>query len=250
MPRRRKKSAQQRKPSLIFTDSPVNIQTHVPSPVLCARHPPTAKSVSVFELEDMPWVSPQFRGTSSSDGRRGRRRITRQRRKSTGMALSMATVANNNKENTQCGNLIIAGNKNSNRYKRLKFVGEQFTIPSLAEDVDISCDTETAEDEPADDIAKISDIETSCDDLDPALISSRLNKENDTSIDPFSSDTNANNSSTPVRRSRRLAANLRHLLAESSPVGKMSRTSKVLAPDTPDSEKGLTIRQRQLKGLI
>lgn len=161
----------------------------------------------------------------------------------------MTTVANNNKENTQCGNLNVAGNKNS-KYKRLKFVGEQTTIASLAEEIDIACDTETTEDEPADDIAKISDLETSCDDFDPTLRSSRLNKENEISIDPFSSGTNTTNNSTPVRRSRRLAANLRRLLSESSPVGKTSRTSKVLAPDTPDSEKGLTLRQRQLKGLM
>ena len=57
MPRRRKRSTQQKKPSLIFTESPVNIQTHVPTPVLCARHPPTAQTVSVSELEDLSWVN-------------------------------------------------------------------------------------------------------------------------------------------------------------------------------------------------
>ena len=56
MPRKRKKSTLARKESLIFTESPVNIQNNIPSPVLCARHPPTAVSIPVEDIDDLPWV--------------------------------------------------------------------------------------------------------------------------------------------------------------------------------------------------
>jgi hypothetical protein len=49
MPRRRK-SVHSNKAPLIFTESPVNKQSNVPSPIYCARHPLTAKSVPVEDL--------------------------------------------------------------------------------------------------------------------------------------------------------------------------------------------------------
>ena len=55
MPRRRK-SVHSNKAPLIFTESPVNKQSNVPSPIYCARHPLTAKSVPVEDLHDLTWV--------------------------------------------------------------------------------------------------------------------------------------------------------------------------------------------------
>lgn len=52
MPRRRKKSSHQ-KPPLIFTESPVNRQRNVPTPVYCAQHPISVPRQSV---QDMSWV--------------------------------------------------------------------------------------------------------------------------------------------------------------------------------------------------
>lgn len=57
MPRRKKKSTLERKPSLVFTESPVNIQNNVLTPVLCARHPPTASSVPIENLSNLSWVN-------------------------------------------------------------------------------------------------------------------------------------------------------------------------------------------------
>ena len=56
MPRKRRKSSFQSKPSLIFTESPINIVKNVPSPVMCARYPPTATSVPVEDLQELTWV--------------------------------------------------------------------------------------------------------------------------------------------------------------------------------------------------
>jgi hypothetical protein len=56
MPRRKKKSSLATRPSLVFTESPVHVQNNVPSPVLCARCPPTANSIPVDELHNLSWV--------------------------------------------------------------------------------------------------------------------------------------------------------------------------------------------------
>ena len=56
--------------------------------------------------------------------------------------------------------------------------------------------------------------------------------------------------STPLRRSSRIAANLRQLVTEgTTPLSQIEKALKVLAPDTPDSEKDWTMRKRHLKGL-
>ena len=77
--------------------------------------------------------------------------------------MSVGVTLGTNKENAHHGTANVMGNKQS-KFKSLKFVGDQTAIASLAEDVDISCDTETTEDERAEIHPKISDIETSCDD--------------------------------------------------------------------------------------
>ena len=115
----------------------------------------------VYDFYDNFQVSPQFRGAPSGTAGHGRRRITRQRRHSLGGTL--ATASNTNKENTHCGSLEIAGHRKLLKYKSLKFVGDQTTVASLAEEVDISCDTETT-DEDVQNQHRISDLETSCDD--------------------------------------------------------------------------------------
>ena len=63
-------------------------------------------------------------------------------------------------------------------------------------------------------------------------------------------DSDDSNQKTPVRRSKRIAANLKRLAREGTPLGKPLRIMKVLVADTPDSEKGLSIRQKQLKGIL
>ena len=56
--------------------------------------------------------------------------------------------------------------------------------------------------------------------------------------------------STPLRRSSRIAANLRQLVTVgTTPLSKIEKALKVLVPDTPDSEKDWTMRKRQVKGL-
>lgn len=52
MPRKRKKSCHQ-KPPLVFTESPVNKQRNVPTPVYCAQHP---ISVPRQSTHNMSWV--------------------------------------------------------------------------------------------------------------------------------------------------------------------------------------------------
>jgi len=54
---RRKKATDARKASLVFVESPVHIQKNVPSPVLCARYPPTANPVPIDELQSVLWVN-------------------------------------------------------------------------------------------------------------------------------------------------------------------------------------------------
>lgn len=132
MPKRRNRSTLAKKPSLLFTESPVNVQNNVPSPVFCARHPPTAKSVPISELQDLSWVSPQFKPTYNSGGRR----VTRQRRKSKSSLHPLT-----NKENTWHGpgQLIDPRIK----YKSLKFLGDQTSLPSFDEDLHISVDSDT-----------------------------------------------------------------------------------------------------------
>lgn len=53
--RRRRRSTDHRRPPLIFTESPVNITHGIPSPALCANHPPTADVVPVLDAT-MHWV--------------------------------------------------------------------------------------------------------------------------------------------------------------------------------------------------
>lgn len=64
------------------------------------------------------------------------------------------------------------------------------------------------------------------------------------------SSTESSYTQSPVRRSSRIAANLKHLVREGTPMEKRSKFMRVLVPDTPDSEKGWSIRQKQLKGII
>ncbi|XP_045177390.2 uncharacterized protein LOC123537621 [Mercenaria mercenaria] len=140
MPRRKKKSSLARKPSLVFTESPVHVQNNVPSPVLCARHPPTASSVPVDELHHLPWVSPQFRNVRHSGGQ-SRRRLTRQRRHSIAGHKSIAASHIDNKEN-----LTSSTRNKLRKFNSLKFVGDKTNIPSIIEDMEVSIDEETETD--------------------------------------------------------------------------------------------------------
>ncbi|KAL4225069.1 hypothetical protein ACF0H5_015763 [Mactra antiquata] len=150
---RKKKSTLERKPSLVFTESPINIQRNLLSPVLCARHPPTASSIPIENLQNLSWVSPQFRNVSSSGGHRRLRKSTRQRRH------SLAThrhLHNAHQLDSGCH-----GNSNHpaklKKFNSLRFVGER-TCASIVEEVEITVETDTASDEENVDRNKISVI--------------------------------------------------------------------------------------------
>ncbi|CAG2224978.1 unnamed protein product [Mytilus edulis] len=120
MPRRRK-SLHNNKAPLIFTESPVNIQSNVPSPVYCSRHPLTAKSVPVGDLS---WVSPQFSGNQAST-----RKVKKQRkRRST--SGSKCTCHHGSHGNPTGGA--------SNKYEPLKFFGEKTPPVTIVEDLSFS----------------------------------------------------------------------------------------------------------------
>ncbi|XP_033110816.1 uncharacterized protein LOC117111896 [Anneissia japonica] len=59
--RKRNKSSSKRKPKLMFTDSPCKEPMKVLcSPVYNAEHPVEADKILVHDINNLPWVSPQF----------------------------------------------------------------------------------------------------------------------------------------------------------------------------------------------
>lgn len=152
MPRRKKKSNLERRPSLVFTDSPIHVQKNLPSPVFCARHPPTAKSVPVEALQHLPWVSSQFQALPSSF-EQTRPKITRHRRRSlTGM---ISARKNNNSVDTATS---LTETRVRNKYTSLKFVGDRSTVLSDIEDVSIDGITSIEDDRCN---ARISELDSS-----------------------------------------------------------------------------------------
>ncbi|KAK6184179.1 hypothetical protein SNE40_006699 [Patella caerulea] len=115
--RRRRKS---RKHSLVFTESPVNNQRHVPTPVLCVDNPITAKQVPVDG--DQTWVSPQFRDLQRSI--RGRRHVRKYH-----STILTRSRHHSNKENTSAINPNYR-----NKYNSLKFLGDR-SVDSVVEDI-------------------------------------------------------------------------------------------------------------------
>ncbi|KAL5006873.1 hypothetical protein ScPMuIL_015679 [Solemya velum] len=115
---RRKKSTLNRRPPLLFTESPVSIQHHAVSPVLSAQYPQTAKSIPVDEYFDASWVSPQFRMQSEVSGR-----VTRSRHRS---ALGEST-----RQNVP---------KYRNKFKALHFIGDPSVEETEIENIDITED--------------------------------------------------------------------------------------------------------------
>ncbi|CAC5375061.1 unnamed protein product [Mytilus coruscus] len=120
MPRRRK-SLHNNKAPLIFTESPVNIQSNVPSPVYCSRHPLTAKSVPVGDLS---WVSPQFSGNQEST------RKVKKQRKHRSTSGPKCTCHHGSHGNPAGGA--------SNKYEPLKFFGEKTPPVTIVEDLSFS----------------------------------------------------------------------------------------------------------------
>ncbi|KAK3597626.1 hypothetical protein CHS0354_030176 [Potamilus streckersoni] len=115
MPRRRRKSIQAKKEPLVFTESPVNIVHRLPSPVLSARHPPTAQSVSVEDCLDVSWVSPQFTMVPLDDhGLQRRTRGRKQAHRNDDVNRTSHEYSNNVK--------FILGK--CSKFKSLKFVGD------------------------------------------------------------------------------------------------------------------------------
>ncbi|XP_074660712.1 uncharacterized protein LOC141913151 [Tubulanus polymorphus] len=68
MPRRGQKS--EKKPKLIFVESPISICGDRVSPVLASENPPTADVITIDSQTNIPWVSPQFRGIRNPSIRR------------------------------------------------------------------------------------------------------------------------------------------------------------------------------------
>ncbi|WAR02427.1 hypothetical protein MAR_008985 [Mya arenaria] len=139
MPKRRKKFLQEQKPALLFTESPVHIENNIPSPVLCARHPPTAKSIQVDDLQSLTWVSPQFKYTVDDGCGRAQRRTRLHRRHSVAAHRCLSNTESTGHNHTVVNKL--------RKYTSLKFVGEKKTVQSLIEDVDISFDTASDNDD-------------------------------------------------------------------------------------------------------
>ncbi|XP_064602956.1 uncharacterized protein LOC135468560 [Liolophura sinensis] len=138
MPRRtRKNSASQRKPSLIFTESPVNLTRSTASPVRCANHPQTAKVIPVEDLADLTWVSPQFQGARTSCRRRGGRRRNLSRSTINTRSWSNGT----GKENLQCS--FGARRKLLNGFVPLRFELDKSVELTEIEDVsDVDAETD------------------------------------------------------------------------------------------------------------
>lgn len=120
MPRRRK-SLHNNKAPLIFTESPVNIQSNVPSPVYCSRHPLTAKSVPVGDLS---WVSPQFSGNQEST-----RKVKKQRKRRS--TSGPKCTCHHGSHGNPAGGA-------SNKYEPLKFFGEKTPPVTIVEDLSFS----------------------------------------------------------------------------------------------------------------
>lgn len=127
MPRRRK-SVHSNKAPLIFTESPVNKQSNVPSPIYCARHPLTAKSVPVEDLHDLTWVSPQFQDNIGSI-----RKVKKHRK---------SRIVSGPKCTCHCGSnpYSLRVNGTNNKFKPLKFIGEKTPPATIIEDLSFSED--------------------------------------------------------------------------------------------------------------
>lgn len=127
MPRRRK-CAHSNKAPLIFTESPVNKQSNVPSPIYCARHPLTAKSVPVEDLHDLSWVSPQFQDNIGST-----RKVKKHRK---------SRIASGPKCTCHSGSnpYSLRVNVPNNKFKPLKFIGEKTPPVTIVEDLSFSED--------------------------------------------------------------------------------------------------------------
>ncbi|XP_060064520.1 uncharacterized protein LOC132544885 [Ylistrum balloti] len=127
MPRKRKKSNRDRRPPLIFTESPVANQRNVPSPVCCALHPRTAETIPVDQLDKSSWVSPQFSSTVQSRGQCNRR--TLRRRKS---------PVDHQGYKTKCTcesashNQVKGQGHTGNKYQSLEFVGNKKVRTSIS----------------------------------------------------------------------------------------------------------------------
>ncbi|XP_069132355.1 uncharacterized protein [Argopecten irradians] len=128
MPRKRKKSGRDRKAPLIFTESPVDIQRNVPSPVCCALHPRTAQTIPVEQLNKSSWVSPQFSSNVQSGGPRGRRALRRRRKSSADI--------NGKKPECTCGSTshdqVKGQGQKGSKYRSLEFVENKRARTSIS----------------------------------------------------------------------------------------------------------------------
>lgn len=127
MPRRRKKSSHQ-KPPLIFTESPVNRQRNVPTPVYCAQHPISVPRQSV---QDMSWVSPQFNGVPGTT--RGQRRARRRRVSHPSLITDKPPCTCHGRSNSKSPRYTKL--KKKSKFPSLEFVGESTPPVTVIQDV-------------------------------------------------------------------------------------------------------------------
>ncbi|XP_052282063.1 uncharacterized protein LOC127879324 [Dreissena polymorpha] len=135
MPRKKKKSILEKKPSLLFLESPLHIQHNVPTPVLCARHPPTADTVPVENLQHLTWVSPQFRYSAASTSDCGKRHTRRRRHSIASHKVPLVSdLQPCNKENRLHNQTV----NRLRKYRSLKFLGDRTAVQSVIEDVEVT----------------------------------------------------------------------------------------------------------------
>ncbi|XP_062566188.1 uncharacterized protein LOC134228551 [Saccostrea cucullata] len=130
MPRRRKKSSHHKAP-LVFTESPVNKQRNVPTPVFCAQHPIT---VGQHSTSNVSWVSPQFNGVPGTV--RGQRRARRRRISPPSLLDNKALCTCQGRSNSKSPGFTRL--KKKTKFASLQFVGEKTPPVTVIEDVNFT----------------------------------------------------------------------------------------------------------------
>ncbi|XP_061181345.1 uncharacterized protein LOC133189923 [Saccostrea echinata] len=136
MPRRRKKSSHLKAP-LVFTESPVNKQRNLPTPVYCAQHPVT---VAQHSTSNVSWVSPQFNGVPGTV--RGQRRARRRRISPPSLLDNKAPCTCQGRSNSKSPRFTRL--KKKTKFASLQFVGEKTPPVTVIEDVNFTdCEDES-----------------------------------------------------------------------------------------------------------
>lgn len=280
MPRRRKKSSHQ-KPQLIFTESPVNRQRNVPTPVYCAQHP---ISVPRQSIQDMSWVSPQFNGVPGTT--RGQRRARRRRVSHPSLISDKPACTCHVRSNSKSPKYTTL--KKKSKFPSLEFVGESTPPVTVIQDIsftDNEDDNESIKENSPDKIPRnksSNSTKRNSDKTDkntllqnsssselmvnpgviktPELVETNPEHFESYSLTPkkrlFNSSLLSPNSNLPVinlqrkLRRGRLKQQLIENLTEKSFIctpEKGLRAVEILVTDTPEAEYGLNTRVRRFK---